>query len=182
MNESRNAVSIEPSVLIETLEEFLVHAITLERESVERYEELADSMEIHNNPEISELFRKLAHFGELHAAEIEEHAAGMTLQHIPPWEFKWTTPEAPESGLVDEVDYLMDERSALAFALRNEDRGREFYAQVAAGSPNSDVRRLAREFANEEQEHVQLLQNWIGKLGEKAGSRPVDLDPPNVTE
>ena len=91
-------MSINPNSPIEDVAEFLVHAIALERESVERYEELADSMETHNNPEVARLFRKLAHFGEKHAAEIEHHAEGMELPQIPPWDFKWSTPESPEAG------------------------------------------------------------------------------------
>ncbi len=167
---------------ITSLSEFLVHAITLERESVDRYEELADSMEVHNNPEIAALFRKLAGYGELHASEIEGHAAGMELPQIPPWDFKWTTSEAPESGLMEEVDYLMDRRRALEFALHNEQRGRDFYAHVAAESPSIEVRELADEFTAEENEHVQLLLEWIERLGDLEDGVIVDLDPPNVTE
>ena len=86
------------NTVIESLPEFLLHAIVLERESVERYEELADSMETHNNPETGGLFRKLARYGELHAREIESHAQGLKLPDIAPWEFKWTTPESPEAA------------------------------------------------------------------------------------
>ena len=175
-------MSVESLPRIESLEEFLVHAITLERESVERYEELADSMEVHNNPAVSALFHKLAHYGELHADEIEQHAAGMELQQIPPWEFKWSAPESPESGPMDEIDYMMDQRRALEFALRNEVRGRDFYALVAETSTHTEVRRLAAEFAAEEDEHVTLLEAWIARLGKGPAGPPVDLDPPNVTE
>ena len=41
MNEKEQAI-------IHNIPEFLAHAITLERESVERYEDLADSMDVHN--------------------------------------------------------------------------------------------------------------------------------------
>ncbi|MGB0713830.1 MAG: ferritin family protein, partial [Gammaproteobacteria bacterium] len=61
---------------IEELTEFLALAYLLEEESADRYHELADNMEVHNNPEASALFRKLAEFGELHAAEVVELAGG----------------------------------------------------------------------------------------------------------
>ena len=168
--------------VIDTLPEFLLHAIVLERESVERYEELADSMEIHNNPEIARLFRKLAGFGEMHAQEIEQHAEGMELPQLPPWDFKWITPESPEAGDMDEVHYLMDRGTALEFAIHNETRGRDFYAHVAATSSSEEVRRLAAEFTQEENWHVDMLKAWIRNLADPDNLPPEDLDPPNVTE
>ncbi|HEB96181.1 MAG TPA: rubrerythrin [Sedimenticola thiotaurini] len=175
-------MNTEPSQLITSVPEFLAHAILLERESVERYEELADSMETHNNLEVAQLFRKLAHFGELHAHEVEHHAEGMELPEIPPWDFKWSTPESPESGAMEEVHYLMGTREALEFALHNETRGRDFYAHVAETSPDPEVRRMAAEFTAEETEHVNILKSWLLNLTD-AGEEPLeDLDPPNVTE
>ncbi len=167
---------------IESLAEFLAHAILLEQESVERYEELADSMEVHNNPEVAKLFRKLAQFGRLHAHEVTEHASGMELPQIAPWDFKWNTPEAPESGAGDEVNYLMDTRQAIEFALHNESMGRDFYAYVAGSSPDVEVQRLAAEFAAEESEHVNLLKEWLDNLTDPDVIPLDDLDPPNVTE
>ena len=55
---------------IKSLAEFLAHALELEVESAERYRELADSMEVHNNPDVAELFRKLAGYGDGHAQEV----------------------------------------------------------------------------------------------------------------
>ena len=83
---------------INTIEEFLAHARALENESVDRYEELADVMEVHNNPEVAELFSKLAGYGRQHAAEVERLAAGMALPHIDPWDFKWIDGQGPESS------------------------------------------------------------------------------------
>lgn len=167
---------------IESLAEFLAHAIVLERESVERYEQLADSMETHNNPEVAKLFRKLARFGEKHAHEVEQHAAGLELPQISPWEFKWSCPESPESFCFDDAHYLMNTRQALKIARHNEQEGQSFYAQVAADSADAEVRRLAAEFAAEEQEHVQLLDRWLINLTEPDSPPLEDLDPPNAAE
>jgi len=41
---------------IASVPEFLAHALELEAESHERYRELAECMEVHNNPEVAELF------------------------------------------------------------------------------------------------------------------------------
>ena len=175
-------MTIETTSPIGSIAEFLAHAIVLERESVDRYEELADSMETHNNLEIAKLFRKLAHFGELHAHEVEHHASGMELPQISPWDFKWSSPEAPESGAIEEVHYLMGTREALEFALHNETQGRDFYAYVADSSPDEEVRRMAAQFTEEETEHVNILKSWILNLTDEKSFPLEDLDPPNVTE
>jgi len=171
----------DPAV-IRNIPEFLVHAIALERESVERYEELADSMDVHNNPRVAELFCKLAHFGELHANEIEHYAEGIELPDISPWDFKWSTPEGPESGTRDDVHYMMNRQQALEYALYNEVQGRDFYAQVAETSPDSKVRRLAVQFTEEESEHVNILKSWLLHLADSDSTRPEDFDPPNIPE
>lgn len=167
---------------INTLGEFFAHAITLEYESVDRYQELADSMETHNNMEIAKLFRKLAHFGEIHAHEVESHAKGMQLPQIPPWDYKWSHPEGPESGGHEDAHYLMNTRQALEMALHNEERGRDFYAEVAATSGDEAVRKLAEEFTVEEQEHVDILKKWLVNLIDPDAAPMEDPDPPNMPE
>ncbi|MCG8428547.1 MAG: ferritin family protein [Chromatiales bacterium] len=175
-------MNISTTKPIESVAEFLAHAEALEQESVESYEQLADSMEVHNNPEIAELFRKLARFGEKHAAEVRELAAGMTLPQINPWDFKWSTPESPESSGMDAAHYLMDTHQALEIALINEIQGQQFYASVADTTSNDEVRKLAREFADEETEHVELLKEWQANLDSDAPAPVEDLDPPNIPE
>ncbi|MET0082100.1 MAG: ferritin family protein [Sedimenticola sp.] len=174
--------STTASRLIETVEEFLAHAMELELESVERYEQLADSMEVHNNLETAALFRKLAHYGQKHAHEVELLSAGMTLPKLPPWEFKWSTPESPESVPMEEAHYLMDAYLALVLALHNEKRGQDFYAKVADSSPNPDVRAMASKFSDEEQEHINLISSWKENLRDPANRPQEDLDPPNMPE
>ncbi|MES9872392.1 MAG: ferritin family protein [Candidatus Sedimenticola sp. 20ELBAFRAG] len=174
--------STTSSALIDTVEEFLAHAMELELESVERYEQLADSMEVHNNLETASLFRKLAHFGQKHAHEVEQLASGMTLPKLPPWEFKWSTPESPESVPMEEAHYLMDAYLALQLALHNEQRGRDFYAKVADSSPNPEVREMALSFSEEEQEHIELIKKWKENLRDPSNQPQEDLDPPNMPE
>lgn len=167
---------------IATVAEFLAHAAALEWESAERYEELADNMEVHNNPEVAELFRKLAEYGELHAREVEARAKGLELPRIAPWAFQWSCPEGPETQCIEALHYLMPPHRALDLALLNERRGRDFYADVAAASPSAEVRRIAAEMVAEEEQHVRLLEHWIAHLPAFAGVLPDDPDPPNSPE
>ena len=167
---------------IESLAEFLAHALELEVESAERYRELAENMQVHNNLEVAELFEQLAGYGDAHGAEVQERAAGLELPYISPWDFKWSCPEAPEAPCMEDAHYLMTKCQALELALHNEIRGRDFYAQVAERSSDPAVRQAAAEMAAEEDTHVAMLLAWVEREACAAESRPPDLDPPNMPE
>jgi len=168
---------------ITSVEELLAHALALETESAERYRELADSMEVHHNEAVASLFQQLSAYSDKHAREVAERAKGLLLPEISPWDFKWTNPEGPESPSTDDIHYLMTTCDALKLALHNEIRGRDFYAQVAAESPDPDVRVIAAEMTQEEDEHVDLLNLWIARQSADERAPPLeDLDPPNTPE
>ena len=168
---------------IDNIADFLAHSLELEVESAERYSELADSMEVHNNPEVTELFRTLARYGDRHAAEVRQRAGDIPLPLIAPWDFKWSCPDSPEAPCMDDAHYMMTKCQALELALHNEKRGRDFYRQVAANSPDPEVRRVAAEMADEENSHVHMLKDWIRKEACKLQEDPEDLedlDPPQM--
>jgi len=144
-----------------TLPQFLAHAIALEDEAAERYEELADMMVAHNNPDTAAVFTDMARFSTLHGNDIRERSKGVTLPKLMSWQYRWKTP--PEVGGDDGVSYLMTPYHALHYARENEIRGMEFYRQAATASPDAEVKRLGREFADEESEHVVALDKWIEK-------------------
>ncbi|MBF0392714.1 MAG: ferritin family protein [Alphaproteobacteria bacterium] len=161
---------------------FLAHAVALEREAAERYAELADTLEAHHNAEAAELFRRLAHFSRLHQAEVEERAKGHALPHLAPWQYKWDEPEGPESAPIERTHYLMTPYHVLHLALTNERKGMAYYAKVAAESTDPDIRRMAKEMADEESEHVVMLEEWIKKVPEPDADWDEDTDPPVVAD
>ncbi len=166
----------------ESLPMFFAHAIALERESVERYGELADVMDIHNNEPLSKLFRRLAGYGEQHAAEVERLAEGFDLPRLAPWEFKWIDSEGPETAGYDGAHYLMTPHHALQVALENERRGEQYYARVADETLDPEVSRVAREFAEEEGGHVALVEKWLQQVDKPRADWDLDLDPPQQPE
>ena len=119
---------------ISSVAEFLAHALEMEVESAERYRELADNMEVHNNPEVAALFRRLAVESDAHVEQVTLRCATIELPNIAPWAFKWSSPDGPESPAMGDVHYLMSRRHALELALHNEIRGLDFYIQVAERS------------------------------------------------
>jgi rubrerythrin len=144
-----------------TLPEFLAHAIALEHEAGERYLELADMMEAHRNDPVSALFRDMVGYSRLHHDSIVERAQGIELPKLRSWQYRWSQP--PEAGGDEAFDYLLDPYNALRYARENEVRAMEYYSQVGMSTSDGEVRRLAAEFAAEETEHVQALDDWLAR-------------------
>lgn len=161
------------------LQQFLSHAVALETDAAERYDELHRSLDVHHNPEIARLFQQMAHYSRLHRDEARERAdrAGGVLA-IDPWAFEWGGGESPESAATEAMHYRMGARAALAVALDAERSAHAFYAKVAASTSDSSVRALAEEFAEEELGHAVEIERWIERLPEDPDDALGDLDPP----
>jgi rubrerythrin len=167
---------------ITDLDIFLTYSVALEEEAAERHDELADMMDVHNNPEVAETFRKLAHYSRLHAQEIRDHSRGHNLPVIAPWDFGWETMEGPETADISDVNYLMSTAQALKIAQGNEQRAHDFYFEISRESPSPEVQALAAEFADEEKEHLELLEEWLAKTPDSDEDTVFDPDPPNMPE
>lgn len=144
-----------------SLPEFLAHAIALEHEAAERYLELADMMEAHRNDAVSALFRDMVRFSRMHHDSIVARAQGVALPTLRSWQYRWTHP--PEAGGDEAFDVTLEAYDALRYARENELRALDYYSAVGMHSGDDEVRRLATEFAAEETEHVQALDDWLAR-------------------
>lgn len=145
----------------DTLPEFLAHAIALEREAAERYLELADMMEAHRNDEVSALFRDMVRYSNLHHDSIVARAQGVALPTLRSWQYRWRQPL--ETGGDEAFDPGLNAYDALRYARQNELRAMKYYEQAGQHSADPEVQRLAAEFAAEETEHVQALEDWLAR-------------------
>lgn len=161
---------------------FLAHALAMENEAADRYDELADTMEIHNNPAVAELFRQMAAFSRRHAESVAERAARHDLPALKSWQYRWNTFEPPEVGAIEGTHYRMTPHHALSFALDNERRGRDFYAARAKDGANGELRRLAAEMAEEEAAHVAELERWLERVPPPDGDWDQDDDEAIVAD
>lgn len=162
---------------------FLAHSIALEIEAGDRYEELADVMDVHNNPEVAQLFRQMSDFSRKHANSVKLRAEPFEpLPQLKSWEYRWNTPEPPEVGDFAGTHYLMTPFHALQFALANERRGWLYYHNMASDSPDGTVQQLAHDFAKEEAEHVKELEGWLAKTPRPAIDWADDPDPAAVID
>lgn len=163
---------------------FLAHAVALENDAAERYDELADAMDTHNNEDVAELFRKMAYYSRKHLAEAaeyaREHAGGLPSLKV--WEYEWPQKESPENAALESAHYLMTPYHALQLAKEAEVQARDFYRDVAEKAEDPEVVKLALEFTEEEGEHVEAIEEWILRYPEPEQGWDNDLDPPSEVD
>jgi rubrerythrin len=169
------------SKTIATIEDLLAHARDMEAEAAERYNDLADQMEVHNNHEVARLFRKLAEIEAKHIAAVEAMGDGLDLPELKPWEHAWEgeSPEAPEN---DEVHYLMTPYHVISIALRHEKIAVDFFEGVVANSADPKLSEAANRLADDERSHVILLEEWLARFPKPDEDWDHDPDPPSLQE
>ncbi len=173
---TQTTVSNQPAVPA-TIEDFMAQAIAMEFEAVERYQQLADTMETHNNGEVAELFRKMSVIEAKHA---EQMLAEMGWSEIPPGTRaqSWEGFDSPEMVAMEDIHYLMTPWHALQLALKAEQRAVRFFDALADAAKSEPVRKAALELLEEEREHVELIMNWLNKVPKPDADWYEDPDPP----
>ena len=152
--------------------ELMAQAHAFELEAVERYTELADVMETHNNREVAALFRSLA-------AQEAAHARGLLAR------MGWTqgpsvprSPDMPPAPALEQAHYLMHPWHALQIALEAEQQAFAFFGAIAQRCGSDPLGEAAREMQEEEREHVALLQGWLQRVPQPPADWADDPDPP----
>jgi rubrerythrin len=159
--------------------EFMKRAYAMELEAAERYGEFADQMEVHNNREVAELFRKLGAIEARHAAQIREQMGWKSVPSDLP-AVRWERGrEGPETASPGELHYLMQPYHALEIALANEERAARFFGAFARRGRPAALRAVAAEMAREEREHVRLVRDWLARVPAPEPGWDRDPDPPN---
>ncbi len=160
----------------------MTYALWLELDAVERYRELADAMEMHNNRDVSELFRKMSTIEGKHVDKIMKQMGWTKVPPLPQGAAPWPGFESPETAAHDDVHYLMQPYHALALALKGEERAHRFFESLARAATTPAVRRAATEMAEEEREHVELVRAWMAKVPRPDDDWNDDPDPPRYTD
>jgi rubrerythrin len=172
---------------INTMPDLLAHALAMESEAAERYGELADQMETHRRMDVAAIFRRLEQAERKHLAELTDMCSTIELPHYAPWDFKWgqgatgATGESPETIDVTKVHYRLSVRAAVLLALEHERKATDFFTGIAQNASDSDVQKLARQFADEEQEHIGWLETCLANAGPEVSTLE-DPDPPLCQE
>ncbi len=164
-----------------TVAEFLAHANALEQELAQRYQEMADCMEVHNNSEVASLFRQLSEYGEIHAGKLIMQAESLDMPKVPPWKYQWLNMNGLENSM-EATHYLMTTHQGLKLAIRMEEMSHRFYTRTMQGSTFQPVQERAEKMVDLKQQHLALLNDWLIAEAESQEKPPEDLDPPNMPE
>ena len=73
-------------------------------------------------------------------------------------------------------------REAILLAFEHERKAAEFYAGIALTTTDTEVQKLARQFAAEEQQHIGWLEAWLAECGPGDALATEDPDPPLCQE
>lgn len=147
-----------------TLKDALDLAVLVEEEARERYEELADQMDVHHTRGACSFFRFMAGNEEKHRAALAERRAalfGDAPREVEPAMI--FDVEAPD---YDEARMFMSARAALETAHRSEVKAHGFFVSLLERVRDPDARALLEELRDEELEHRRLVEAELAKLGE----------------
>ncbi len=148
-------------VQIKTLDDFLGYAVKVEEDAAIHYEQLAASMEACGNLDVAALFNDLGRYSRLHLAEAQAKCSRNDIVAVLPASSAWPDNTSPEKTALWAADPAMSRLGALKAALQGERRGFEFYYAIAGTTKDAEIRAVAKEFVQEETEHVEKLKQWI---------------------
>jgi len=163
---------------VSSLADLLAIAYQIEANAVERYDLLAAQMETHNNQQLAALFRDLARAETVHRDEIGRLAGDIDVVSHARHVAKWTRGESPEEVDLGKAHYLMTPWHALDLAHAAEKRALAFFTSIVQTTTEPSIRKMAEEFAEEEKEHVNIVNRLMQKYLLPAHAWSEDLDPP----
>lgn len=146
---------------IDSVDQFLAFALSVEEEAATHFEQLGNAMEERGNHDVARLFRQLSGYSRLHYEQTKERVGTRDLSHLMPSKLMWPDYVTPERTELWAGDASITHLGALKAALQGERRGYEFYFTVAGTTSDPDVAAMAKIFVKEEAEHVKILEAWI---------------------
>ncbi|MBI4275751.1 MAG: ferritin family protein [Rhizobiales bacterium] len=161
---------------IASLADLFAIAYQIEADAVERYTLLAEQMQTHNNPDLVKVFRDLARAEGIHAEEIRRQAGDIDVVVHARKMAKWKKGESPEEADLGAAHYLMTPWHALRLALTSEEQALAFFAHVVETTKDVKVKDMAKEFVEEEAEHVNLVHRLLKKYPRPPESWSQDSD------
>jgi len=142
-------------------EVFYAQAIAIEREAAARYREFAHQMGGYGNLRTAELFQRLARFESEHAERLLEKTAGMKLPSIEQLRRGIVEGGRSEVATYEFLYRRVPPHHALLMALAAERRAKAYFERMHRSSVDPEIRKLSREFAREEAEHIAWIEQAL---------------------
>ena len=146
---------------VSSVEEFYAHALAIEREAAQRYEEFTAYFEDRGDDALAGLCRNLAFMEKGHFDDLAAACANLDLPPVADGRYRWLESDSPEAPAREMLYRIALPRHLLEIALAAEWRAREFFVAITRTSPNRDVRELASVMAAEETEHVKWVRQAL---------------------
>jgi rubrerythrin len=146
---------------IHSVEEFLAHALAIEREAAERYREFEAYFRDRGEEVLAGLCGNLARLEEEHFQLLLRQSRDRELPAIEAGRYQWLESGAPEAAARELFYRITNPRHLLEIALHGERQAQRFFEWVALTTPDAAVGALAREMAGEEEEHVAWVEQAL---------------------
>ena len=143
------------------VEVFYAQAIAIEREAAARYREFAHQMAGYGNARTAELFARLAQFESEHAEQLLEKTAGMKLPSVEQMRRGLVEGGRSEVATYEFLYRRVLPHHALLMALAGERRAKAYFERIQKTSADPEIRKLSREFAREEAEHIAWIEQAL---------------------
>ena len=144
------------------VDQFYADAHAIEIEASTRYRVLAREMEASGNARTADLFRKLAQFEAGHADKLKQAAAPELLARAREQLL------SRKGGQTEVPNYEFLYRDvppyhALIMALESERLAKAYFERIRENARDPEVRKLAAEFARDEERHIAWLEKALAK-------------------
>ena len=163
-----------------SLRDALDLAVLVEEEAKDRYEEFADQMRAHHNPEAASFFEFMRGNEEKHEAELASRRASLFGKE--PSRMRREMIFDVEAPDYDEARGSMSPLDAYSAALRSEVKAHDFFVAALAGIADPAVRALFEELRDEETMHQRLVREQIERLEPESPLRPEDVEDDPVAQ
>jgi len=163
---------------ITSIADLLALSYQIEVDAVQRYTELTEQMETHNNQELVKVFRDLARAEGIHAEEIRKMAGNVDLVAHADRLGRWKKGSSPEEADLGAAHYLMTPWHALQLALTGEKQAVAFFTSILDSATDAKIKEMSAEFVEEEAEHVNLVHRLLRKYPKPSDAWSEDDDPP----
>lgn len=147
--------------------------ILVEEEAMERYQELADNLDVHNTGEAAQFFRFMVGCEAMHGEELKEKRRELFGEEPSSVDrsLLWDV-EAPD---YDSTRTFMTLQDALKVAMAAERKAFEFFDGALPEVTDAEVRELFTELRQEEVEHMEMVREQMKKIPMGDGFDPDDF-------
>lgn len=147
---------VEPWI-IQSMDELLALAGTMEQEAIDGYVKLAERMRTENRADLTAVFESLIAEEKGHLEQVNKWSEKLDQRPVTGF-VVLPEPLFDDEGAGIVAQELLDSYRAFSIAVRNEERAFVFWTYVAAHAPSQEIGHAAEHMATEELGHIAKLR------------------------